>query len=80
MLVKYNIGKSGLTKDFIENLEKTFKKNDLVKISVLKTATRDRDEIKKIAETICTELNKKLKKRFTAKIVGFTIIIKKWRK
>lgn len=78
--MKYNLGKSGLTAEFIENLEKTFKKSDLVKISVLRAATRDRDELKKIAETICSELGKKFKKRFTAKIVGFTIFIQKWRK
>lgn len=78
--MKFNIGKSGLKAEFIENLEKTFKKNDLVKISVLKAATRDRDELKKIAETICSELVKKYRKKFTAKIVGFTIIVKKWRK
>lgn len=80
MLVKHNLGKGGLTTGFIELLEKTFKKNDLVKISVLKTATRDKEEIKNIAEKICTELEKRLQKKFTAKIVGFTIIIKKWRK
>lgn len=80
MLVRFNLGKSGITKDYIESLEKTFKKNDLVKISVLKAATRDRDELNKMADTICSELKQKLKKRFTAKIVGFTIIVKKWRK
>lgn len=80
MFVKHNLGKQGLTPGFIELLEKTFKKNDLVKISVLKTATRNKEEIKDIAEKICDELKKRLQKTFTAKIIGFTIVVKKWRK
>ena len=80
MLVTHNLGKAGLTDGFIECLEKTFKKNELVKISVLRSATRNKKEIKAIAEHICEELEKKLEKKFTAKIIGFTIFVKKWRK
>ncbi len=79
-MISFQIGKRGLTKNFIDNLEKTFKKHDLVKISVLKTATRNREEIKKIAKEICVELKEKEKKEFTFKIIGFTLFIKKWRK
>ncbi len=80
MTVSFQLGKQGLTKGFINGLEKTFKKHDLVKISILKTATRDREEAKKTAEEICVELKKREGKDFTAKIVGFTIFIRKWRK
>jgi len=79
-LVSFNLGKNGLTRNFIDSLEKTFKKHDLVKVSILKSATRNRSEIRKIAQEICSELKKLIKKDFTAKIVGFTIYIKKWRK
>jgi RNA-binding protein YhbY len=78
--MKYNLGKRGLTEEFIAGLEKTFKKRDLIKISVLQTATRDREEIKIIAQKICDGLGKRLNKRFTAKIVGFTMFVKKWRR
>lgn len=78
--MQYNLGKRGLTEEFIESLEKTFKNRDLVKISVLRAATRDREELKDIAEKICDGLGKKMNKRFTAKIVGFTMFVKKWRK
>jgi len=79
-LVSFNLGKNGLTRNFIDSLEKTFKKHDLVKVSILKSATRNRSEIRKIAQEICSELKKLIEKDFTAKIVGFTIYIKKWRK
>lgn len=79
-LVIFNLGKHGLTGSFIDALEKTFKKQELVKISILKSATRDRKEIKRIAQEICAELKSKVKKNFTFKIVGFAICIRKWRK
>lgn len=80
MLVTHHLGKQGLTPGFIDLLEKTFKKNDLVKVVVLKSATRDREEIKKISQEICTELIKRTGKGFTVKIIGFTMFIRKWRK
>ena len=80
MLVTHHLGKQGLTPGFFELLEKTFKKNDLVKVVVLKSATRDREEIKKVANEICSGLTSRTGKGFTAKIVGFTMFVKKWRK
>jgi len=75
-----HLGKAGLTASFIEGLEKTFKNHDLVKIIVLKSACRDRIAIKNLANEICSSLKGKQGKDFTAKIVGFTIYVKKWRK
>lgn len=79
-IVTFQLGKQKLTRGFIESLEKTFKKHELVKIPVLKSASRDRKEIKKIAETLCYELKAREKKDFTARVVGFTIFVRKWRK
>lgn len=80
MLIAHQLGKHGLTQGFIELLEKSFKNSDLVKITVLRSATRNRDELETIAQRICEELKKKLNKKFVAKIVGFTIFVKKWRR
>ncbi len=80
MIVSFQLGKQGLTKNFLDNLEKTFKKKDLIKVSILKSATRDRKEAQKIAQDICSELKKREGKDFTAKIIGFTMFIRKWRK
>ena len=70
------LGKQGITKNFIETLKNHFKKNKNVRISVLKSAGHDRDKIKQYSREILEELGK----NYTAKIVGFTIFVKKWRK
>jgi RNA-binding protein YhbY len=79
-IITINMGKRGLTPGFIEILEKAFINHEFLKIAVLKSACRDREEIKTMAETICKDLKTKLNKEFTSRIIGFTINIKKWRK
>ncbi len=70
------IGKNGVTDNFIETLKTYFKNHNSVRISVLKSGTRDRKELKRIAE----EIPKKLGENFTSRAIGFTIIVRKWRK
>ena len=70
------LGKNGVTANFIETLKTHFKKHKDVKIGVLKSCCRDRKEIKNISEKIL----EKLGKNYTSKIIGFTIFVKKWRK
>lgn len=77
-LAIFQMGKRGLTSEFIEALRKTFKNREMVRISLLKSCTRDRDEVKKTAENLCEQLKDVGKIR--SKIIGFTIILKKWRK
>lgn len=77
-IVTFQIGKKGLTENFIDSLSKTFKNNKLVKISVLKSCTRDREDIKKMAQEICEKLGKTHNKKFVSRIVGFTIFVIKW--
>ena len=79
-IASVHIGKQGLTKGMIDLLEKMFQTHELVKIAVLKSATRNRDELRKIAQEICSELMKRFKKEFTFRIVGFTIFMRKWRR
>ncbi|MFH1249145.1 MAG: YhbY family RNA-binding protein [archaeon] len=73
---KAQIGKNGLTEGLIELLKNSFKNHDSVRISLLKTSTRDRKAAVEIAEKISSKLGKK----YTYKIMGFTICLKKWRK
>ncbi|OYT41178.1 hypothetical protein B6U80_01930 [Candidatus Pacearchaeota archaeon ex4484_26] len=75
-LATFQLGKQGLKENFIETIRKSFKTRDNVKVSVLHSFSRGREEIKNAACKICEELGKK----YTYKIIGFTINIKKWRK
>lgn len=70
------IGKNGLTEGFLASLKTVFKKYENVKIAVLKNAGHDREKVREMAEKIQSELGNK----YTHKIVGFTIFLKKWRK
>ena len=75
MVVKtIQLGKFGITDNFMESLKNQFKKSRTIKVSVLKSAGRGNvEEYKK-------KLLEKLGKNFTARKIGFTIILKKWRK
>lgn len=70
------LGKNRVTENFIESLKSFFKNHENVKISVLKTVTRDKNELKNMA----AEIVDKLGRNFTAKTIGYTIVVKKWRK
>ncbi|MEX0920942.1 MAG: YhbY family RNA-binding protein [Candidatus Pacearchaeota archaeon] len=70
------LGKKGITDNFIETLRNHFKKKENVKISVLKNLGRDKKDMKKIKEDIL----KKLGENYIGKIIGFSIFLKKWRK
>lgn len=70
------LGKNGVTENFILTLGNHFKKHNIIKVSVLKGAGHERDKVKEYAEKILEGLGAK----FTTKIIGFTIIVKKWRR
>jgi len=76
VISQIQLGKQGISSNFLYTLESHFNKHDIVKISVLKSCCRDREELKKIAEKILDHLGTK----YTAKIIGYTIILRKWRK
>ena len=70
------VGKNGITNNFIETLKTYFTNCRTVKVSVLKSAREDKKEVKKMANVLL----EKLGAHFTAKVIGFTITLKKWRK
>jgi RNA-binding protein YhbY len=70
------IGKNGFTSGTIVIIKNCFKTHNDVKVSLLKSAGHDKETVKEIAEKIVEELGKK----YTYRIVGFTIFLKKWRK
>ena len=70
------LGKKGITENFILTLKGHFQKHKNVKISVLKSAVHDKEKVKEYGK----EILKNLGNHYTAKVVGFTIFLKKWRK
>lgn len=70
------LGKQGISENFVKTLKEHFKNHNNVKIKVLKSACRDKVELKEIIEKILGMLGK----NFTARRVGYTVNVKKWRK
>lgn len=70
------LGKQGISENFINTLKTHFKNHEIVKVSILKNAGHDKSKVKEYCNNILGQLGKK----YTGKIVGFTIILKKWRK
>lgn len=75
-IVNLQIGKNGLNDGIIKNLEIAFKTRSDIKIHVLKSGGHERETVKQMAEDIINKLGKK----YTYRIVGFSIFIKKWKK
>lgn len=74
--VEMQLGKNGLTDNFIEKVKFNFEKHDNVRISVLKSAGHEKEKIKEYSE----KLLEKLGNNYTTRLIGFKIILKKWRK
>lgn len=75
-MVKLQMGKNGLTQDFIENLKNIFINAESVRVGILKSSTRDKEQAKNWAEEIISKLGK----NYTYKVIGYTIVLRKWRK
>ena len=73
---RVQLGRQGVTENFIITLKNHFEKYRNVKISVMKSAGRDRKTVKESSEKIL----EKLGDHFTTRVIGFTIVVKKWRK
>jgi RNA-binding protein YhbY len=73
---KLQLGKNGLSSEFIEQVKGVFKKEKLIKIIILKSACRDKAE----AKTIATELMEALGKKYDYKLIGYVLTIMKFRK
>lgn len=70
------MGKNGLTPTFINQIKSVLTNEKVMKITILKSACRDKAEAKEIAEKIVIELGQK----YNYKIMGYTLTIIKFRK
>ncbi len=75
-IMQLQLGKNGLTDSFVEQVRKMFETEQILKISILKSACRDKAE----AEKICQELEEKLGKNFSHRLIGYVCTINKFRR
>jgi len=74
-LSEMQMGKAGLTENFLATLKTHFITHRNVRITVLKSACRDKKELKEIEKKILAYLGIK----YTARSIGYTIKVKRWR-
>jgi len=73
---RLQIGKNGLSSAFIEQVRSIFEKEKMIKISILKSACRD----KKDAEKMGKDLVEALGPKYNFKLVGYVLTVIKLRK
>ena len=73
---RLQLGKNGLSAEFIEQVKVLFKKQKILKITILKSAYKDKKEAKETA----TELMESLGKKYDYKLIGYVLTIMKFRK
>ena len=73
---KLQMGKNGLSDAFVEQVKSIFENETLIKISILKSACRDKADANKMAEELVRELGPK----YDYKLVGYVMTIIKYRK
>ena len=76
--IEIQLGKKGLTNEFLDDLKKRFEKPIVknIKIKVLKSARESKADVKNYAE----EIVKFLGNKFTYRTIGFSIFVLKMRK
>ncbi|MCF7910688.1 YhbY family RNA-binding protein [Candidatus Pacearchaeota archaeon] len=74
------IGKQGITDNFIESLKNQFKNSRDVKISVLRAARGEGKQGKQDVQKFKEEILNKLGENFKARVIGFTISVKRLRR
>lgn len=79
VLANMQLGKAGVTKNFIDNVKSAFKKHDQVKVSIHQSFSRDKVKIKEAAQKICEGLEDK-RFYFKPRQIGFTITLLRFKK
>lgn len=73
---RLQLGKGGLHKGFISQVKKFFEKEEVVKITILRSACRNKDS----AREMCDELVKCLGKNYSYRLVGYVATVRKFRR
>lgn len=76
--IEIQLGKKGLTPRFLDVLKKRFDRKEVknIKVHILQNARESREDVKKYSQEILNHLGNK----FSSRIVGFSIFLKKHKK
>lgn len=75
-IARLQIGKNGLTNAFIEQVKKISEKEERIKITILKSACRDKAD----AKELCDKMVEGLGKNYTYRLVGYVCTLLKFRR
>lgn len=70
------LGKAGLSDAFVEQVKSIFENERIVKISILKSACRNRDDAVKIGESLIDRLGPK----YSFKLIGYVLTVMRFRR
>jgi RNA-binding protein YhbY len=75
--IEIQLGKKGITPEFLDGLKKRFNDKSIraIKVHVLPSARESRDDVKRYSE----EIIKFLGNKYNSRIIGFSIFLKKYR-
>lgn len=74
--MQLQIGKNGLTDAFVEQVRRLSQDKERMKITILKSACRDKAE----AKAMCDELVEKLGKNYTYRLIGYVCTLLRFRR
>ncbi|MBP7708620.1 YhbY family RNA-binding protein [Candidatus Pacearchaeota archaeon] len=75
-ILQLQIGKNGLTDGVIAQIKRVFENEKIMKISILKSACRDKAEAKQMCDKILGALGK----NFTYRLIGYVATFIKFRR
>ncbi|MBS3074629.1 YhbY family RNA-binding protein [Candidatus Pacearchaeota archaeon] len=75
-LVTIQLGKAGYNEGSRENIKKALEHHNNIKVVVLRSYIRDREQMDELVNRILNDLGEK----YTARVVGYSIFLKKWKR
>ncbi|MFA4960585.1 MAG: YhbY family RNA-binding protein [Candidatus Pacearchaeota archaeon] len=73
---RLQLGKNGLSHEFIGQVRKVFEDEQILKISILKSACRNKKDAEKIGEDLVDALGK----NYIYRLVGYVLTINKFKR
>lgn len=73
---RLQLGKNGMTQEFVEQVRKIFEHEQIIKISILKSACRNKQDAEKIGQDLVDALGK----NFIFRLIGYVLTIHKFRR